>query len=244
MSDEYQTQTVGLRFTQPPLPLPLVLYVFNDPRQDREHDYREYHEREVLLHRRQPAEEVPREHERTYPQDPADDVVSDEFAIAHRADSCDERREGADDRHEPREDDRLAAVFLIEPVRLFQVLPLEYPAVCPLKDPRPHVVADSVVDGISQNRGDAETNEDVLYPQGPHRREVAYGEEERVAGENGSDHEPCLAEDYEEEYRVGVYAVVLDDDVQVAVQVQEYVYERLYEFHRFPFVTDNQDTTY
>ena len=71
----------------------------------------------LLLHDRQSAEEVAAEQERSTQATAADDVVDGERRVGHRADAGDERRERADDRHEAREDDRLAAVLLVELVR-------------------------------------------------------------------------------------------------------------------------------
>ena len=64
--------------------------------------------------------------------------------VLHVRDAGHERREGADDRHELRVDDRLAAVLLVERLRLQQVLALEKSRVRPVEDRRAGVPAQQV----------------------------------------------------------------------------------------------------
>ena len=57
-----------------------------------------------------------------HPADAADDVVDGELPVGHLGRARHHRRERAEDRHEARDDDRLAAVLLVELVGLDQVL--------------------------------------------------------------------------------------------------------------------------
>src|SRR6185503_7697532 len=82
-------------------------------RQQRDHDHRDDREPEVLLDDRGVAEEVAEQTEAPNPQEPARDVEREKARVAHAADTCDERRERAHDRHESREHDSLASVHLI-----------------------------------------------------------------------------------------------------------------------------------
>ena len=105
----------------------------DDAGQDRDDDDHHDDEREVALDHRDVAEQVAPDDEDHDPGDAADDVVEDETAVVHAADPGDERRERADDRHEPGDDDGLPAVFFVEPVRALEVLPVQKARALPLK---------------------------------------------------------------------------------------------------------------
>ena len=106
--------------------------VFDGDRQQRDHDDPQDHEREVVLHDRDVAERVAGPHAGAHPDQASDDVVGGEPGVRHRADPGDERGERPDDRHEARQEDRLAAVALVEGPRADQVLSLQE-AICPEK---------------------------------------------------------------------------------------------------------------
>ena len=71
------------------------------------------------------AEEVPGPRHAHHPSDAADDVVGEEAAVVHLPDTRHDRRERADDRHEPRDHDRLRAVPLVELAGALDVLGVE-----------------------------------------------------------------------------------------------------------------------
>ena len=96
--------------------------VLDNGRHDGDHDDRDDDQAEVVLHDGQVAEEVTGEHTDEHPRDPADDVVGEELRVRHRPDARHKRRKGPDNRHEARDDDGLAAVLLVERMRLPQVL--------------------------------------------------------------------------------------------------------------------------
>ena len=70
-------------------------------------------------------EEVAAQRHRGDPADAARDVEQRELPVAHARHAGDDRHEGADERHEARDDDRLAAVLLVEGVRGLDVRGLE-----------------------------------------------------------------------------------------------------------------------
>ena len=105
-------------------------------------DDRQDHQGEVVLDERQVAEQVAGDGAEDHPGHAADDVVAHELAVAHGAQAGDERGEGADDRHESGEDDRLAAVLLVELVRVGQVLRLDQPEPLVGEESRPQEVPD------------------------------------------------------------------------------------------------------
>ena len=102
----------------------------------------------------QPAEPPASEQKGDDPDRAARHVVDREAGIAHLADAGDERGEGPDDRHEPRQDDREAAVLLVELVGAQQVLLVQEPRVLAREDLRPDEVADGVVDRVAQDGRD------------------------------------------------------------------------------------------
>ena len=89
----------------------------------------------------------------------------------------------------------------------------------------PEAGADRVVDGVPQDGGHAEQEEQRPEAEGADAREAAGGEEERVARQEGRDHQARLQEDDQEEDRVGVVAVALDDLRQMLIEVKQEVDE-------------------
>ena len=105
---------------RPPLP---------EHRRERQHDDDEDDLVDVLgdleLRAQEPASErvehVAEQEHADDPADAADDVVEEERAVLHLRRAGDDRHERPDDRDEPGDDDRLAAVLLVEGLRLQQV---------------------------------------------------------------------------------------------------------------------------
>src|SRR5581483_4307936 len=99
---------------------------FDTDRQDREHDDDADDDVDVLVDvgDRLP-EQVAGPGQPRHPPDASEDVVEEEPAVLHPADAGDHRRERADDRDEPGEDDGLAPVALVELARADEVPPGE-----------------------------------------------------------------------------------------------------------------------
>ena len=149
-----------------------------------------------------------------------------------RADAGHEGREGADDGDEAGDDDRLAAVLLVELVGALEVLRVQELDV-PLEGPRPDLVPDPVVDGVAGDGGAGEEQEqdaDLERRRGQ-GGQGARREEQRVAGEERRHHQPRLAEDDEGEDRVCPHPVLLDELPEVRVEVKEEVDDLGDEFH-------------
>ena len=70
------------------------------------------------------------------PADAAEDVERQEAAVVHLADAGDDGRERAHERHEARDDDRLAAVALVELLRAQEVLAREEQRLLALEERR------------------------------------------------------------------------------------------------------------
>lgn len=98
----------------------------------------------------------------------------------HPAHSGDERCEGTDDGHEPRENDGFAAVFFVERLRLVYVALLENPGIRIAEEPAAEEVADHVVAGVAGHGGGEEDQHEEVYferhagrPKWPLRRTAA-----------------------------------------------------------------------
>jgi len=63
-------------------------------------------------------------------------------------------------------------------------------------------------------------------------RQRAGGEQKRIARQEGKDHEPCFAENDHEKDHVGPDPETLDDDVQVFVDMENYIDELQQYFQR------------
>src|SRR5262245_4669692 len=90
------------------------------------------------------AQEVARQRHRQNPPQAAEYIKREKSRIAHAAHACHERREGADNRHELRVNQRLSAMAPIKCLRLFDVLLFEQTRIGPAEDTRPRAVAQEV----------------------------------------------------------------------------------------------------
>jgi len=99
--------------------------ILHDHRHHRDQNDRDDNQREVLLDKLVVAEPVAAENKHRDPGNAAHDVVDDELGVVHRPDAGHKRRERPHDRHEASDNDRLAAVFLVEGVRAIEMLLLE-----------------------------------------------------------------------------------------------------------------------
>src|SRR5687768_14317468 len=68
------------------------------------------------------AEKIARKQHTENPEEAAEDIKDDKIAIPHIRRARDDRRKGADDRYETRDDDRFSAVFFVESVSFFQMI--------------------------------------------------------------------------------------------------------------------------
>src|SRR5947209_11513735 len=111
-------------------------------------------------HRRQGVAE--QDHAR-HPADAAEDVEEHEPAVVHPADASDHWGEGADDRHEPGQHYRLAAVPLVEGLGRQQVVLAEPERLLTGEDLRPGLEADPVADAVTDDRRDAQCHEEQWH---------------------------------------------------------------------------------
>src|SRR5262245_22940466 len=113
----------------------------------------------------------------------------------------DEGREGAYDRNKPRNDDRLAAIFLEEPMGTVQMFALDQ-AWKPAREPLTGEMPDPVIDGLTEHRRDDEQRDEKADIQAVVGGEGSRSEEERIAWQHRCDHQARLTKDDHEKNRV------------------------------------------
>src|SRR3990167_11224064 len=87
----------------------------HDSRRDRRENDREDDGQQVAVHARNGiAEHETRERESYRPEESTDNIEGEEAGVMHTPDTCEDRREGAHDGHEARENDGFAAVLLVK----------------------------------------------------------------------------------------------------------------------------------
>ena len=213
---------------------PAFLHECGDGRDQRHHDYADDDERQVLLDPRDVAEQIPRIDQRRDPEYGADDVEAQEAAVRHARDPGEERREGPDDRHETADDDRDAAVFVVERLRLAQVLLPEPARIRPLEDFRADVASDRVVGRIAEDRRDHEQGHEYVNVEPRGRHHGAGDEQDRVAGQERKDDEPRLGENDREQQSVEPRSVLTRDARQRLVEREQRVEERRQHLDDYP----------
>src|SRR3989338_4132812 len=189
-------------------------------RQEGESDNGKNHRLEMLLDEGNVAEEVSAIDEEGNPQDAAEDVVGDETGIGHLPHPSNERGEGADDRDEARDDNRLCSIFFVEGFRFYQVLTLQKADILP-EHPGSNESANGIIHRITNDRGNGEEHEEQVRIQHTTRRECSCCEEERITGEEWGDDQSRLAEDYDEEDDVRPRSILIDHRSEVFVDVQK-----------------------
>src|SRR5262245_1377078 len=140
------------------------------------------------------AEEVAEQRHAAYPADAADDVEGDESPVLHLADPSHHRRERADDRHEAREDDRLAPVSLVEGLCPQQMGAAKEQGVVAREQPWPGARADVVAELIPHNRRERDRHQEGAQVEPTGAGKDPGGDEKRIAGQEEPDHQTGLRE--------------------------------------------------
>lgn len=192
-------------------------------RQHRNQHDRYDNQREVVLDDLKIAEVITGEHAYSDPGDAADNVVGDKPPVSHAPDARDKRRERPDDRHEPRDDDRLAAVPFVEFVSSFQVLFVQKPDVLAMKDPGAHPVTYPVVDGVADDCRNREKHKQPEHIQRSQCGKRPGGKQQRVARQKGRNNQTSLAKNDQEQNQIGPGSVLSDDLVEMLVEVKKNV---------------------
>ena len=145
-----------------------------------------------------------------------------------------ERSEGADDRHEPREEDRLGPIAGVKAVRAREVLRVEDARAFAREHTRPDIAADPVVRVVPQKRGRGKHRKQLVDVHVARRGERTGHEQQRITRQEWRHHQPGLAEHDDEEDRVDPRPVICDQPLEVAVEVENDVYEAGEELHGRP----------
>jgi hypothetical protein len=125
------------------------------------------------------------------------------FAVVHRADAGHERRKGAEQWQETRNDQGLAAVLLVEGVRAVRApMRLKKRELFPVEDLRPEIAADLVVEHVAKHRCDHQHGEQEADLHAAQRCQRTGHEQQRIAGQERRHHEAGFAEDDHEQDRI------------------------------------------
>ena len=161
----------------------------------------------------------------------------------HLSDAGHERGKRPHDRHKASQNDRLAAVAVVEGLRLLQMLVLQKPGIereGPGADPPPQ----KIIDRVPQDRGDREEDKERHETEivRIERRHGAGGEEERIARQEGHDDEARLAEDDREQKDVDPRPPGFEEGMEMVVDVEKDVENRLDRVHSRWFSSYRDDT--
>ena len=137
-------------------------------REQRNQDDQDGDDAEVLFDHRDVAEQVATPQEQRHPQNSAQQVVAQEFAVGHPTNTCDERRKGPDDGHEARECHCHAAVPLEEFLGAMQVFDLEQP-VSAAECRGSYRAPDRIIERVAQNGSRRQQREEQRGIEGPAR---------------------------------------------------------------------------
>ena len=137
-----------------------------DARHDRQHDHHDDHQLDVLIDAGNVAtEKISGEEHAPDPENAAEHIERGEPGVVHSGRARHDRHERADDGHESRYHDGLAAVTLVEVVGLAQVLRFEEHGLFFLEQSWPAHSANPVADGVADDRGGAENCAEEIYVQ-------------------------------------------------------------------------------
>ena len=118
-----------------------------------------------------------------HPQDAADHVKGQELAVGHAPYASHRRRERADDGHEPREDDGLAAVLLKKFVGTLQMLFAEKKGILFAEDLGSREITDGVTDAVPHHRRGHEQKGQPADIQLPLGGDQSRRDQQRVPGQ-------------------------------------------------------------
>jgi len=157
-------------------------------------DDRDHEEFQVIFYKRYVAEEKPGKDEQCHPGHAADDVITDERKVVHPPDPGHERRESADERHEPGDHDGLFAVAVKKRLCPVQVFALDKAG----KDLFAEKVSDPVINRVAEDCGQGENKEQHVHVQNAGGGKSTGDEKQRISGQERSQHQSRLHEDDKE----------------------------------------------
>ena len=210
----------------------------DDRRNQRQHENRDDHQFEMLLHGRNAAEEVSEQREQCGPREAAQHGERRETAPAHAGNAGDERHEGADEREEATQEHRQRAPLLNHLLGLFDTLRRHRLDFAGFDDAAAEEVADPVVALVADDRRAPHDRQQRDQRQrgdaglGVGRGEEAGREQQRIAGQEREEHHARLDEDDEENESEGRRHAHGDPTGDRGARVLEQVDEEIDDSHR------------
>ena len=176
------------------------------------------------------AEEISHQDQRGNPQQGAEDAEREKPQIIHAADARHERRERAEDRHEARDDDRLAAVLFVKLVRALQMFFIQKARCFTAEHARPDKAANPVISRISANRRGIHNRQQPLQVERSQRRKRARRKQQRIPRQKWKNHETGFAEQHNEQEQISHSAIIANDLAEVLIQMHEEINEAVQKF--------------
>src|SRR3989475_8292537 len=177
-------------------PPPALLEDLDGDRDHGENDHDDDHDVDVLSDvRNRPAQQVARPGHAGHPSHTADDIVEEEPAVLHLADTGDHRGKGANDGDEARDHDRLGPMARVKATGSLDVAWVEEQRPLAREQARTDPDADGVADAVAPHGGHDQEPVDPPDVETARRSDEPRGNQERIAGQEEADEEPRLGED-------------------------------------------------
>jgi hypothetical protein len=186
---------------------------------------------EIVLDDRDAAEEIARRNKQENPERAANDIEEQKAFVRHAADAGHERRECSYDRQKSRNDDRLAAMFLVKPVCTYQIFFFQKPSLFLVEHLWADEVADPVVHCVSEYCRQYEKHNRCGEIESVYRGERSNREKKGIARQKGSHDKSRFTKYDNEEYRIYPRAVRRAQIKQVLVDVKNHFDEILDQIH-------------
>src|SRR5207244_8478296 len=140
--------------------------------------------------RNRPAKKVARPGHAGHPSHTADDIVEEEPAVLHLADTGDHRGKGANDGDEARDHDRLGPMARVKATGSLDVAWVEEQRPLAREQARTDPDADGVADAVAHDGGHDQEPVNPPDVETARRSDEPRGNQERIAGQEEADEEP------------------------------------------------------
>jgi hypothetical protein len=215
---------------------------------DRENDYRYHQQTQVFADKFKFTEKVAEIEEERDPANTTNDVKTEEAGIVHVAHSADEWGKRPDYRDKTRDDNGLATVLFVKVVSFFEILLLENLGVGIAEQFLSEKLAYEIVTRIASNGGSRQQQSQQMDIEmlGTLRRtycsQRSGSKQQRIAGQHGSNYQPCFAKNDQEQDAIHPYTVVAHQFGQVHINVENEIYEKFNYIHQnFFLLSDCKD---
>ena len=204
----------------------------HDRRQQGDGHNRQDNERKMLFYKFLFAEKSARQNTDRNPQTRRRHAKGEKTPVIHAPHAGDERRTGADDGRESRQNDGLAAMALVKFPGPAQVFGVEKPGFGLAENARPGGAAHEIIDVVPhQRRRNQQGDNDGRMKDVAALRNGPGGKEQGIARQNGCEHQARLTKNNHDQQQVNPGAVLAHRLVQMRVQMQEQVNELMEQIH-------------